>query len=118
MSGSLVLRSGVGTQMLTVSSSAITWKSVVARSLPWLTSGSQDFGRNVPNIGIARVDTGDLSLVHVDPGDGESRLGELHRQGQADVAQPDHADPGRVRPNPALQFQSDSLTQDRTPPGP
>ena len=34
MSGSLVLRSGVGTQMLMVSSSRTAEKSVVARSLP------------------------------------------------------------------------------------
>jgi hypothetical protein len=34
MSGSFVLRSGVGTQMLTVSSSLTTAKSVVARSVP------------------------------------------------------------------------------------
>jgi hypothetical protein len=34
MSGSFVLRSGVGTQMLIVSSSATIEKSVVASSLP------------------------------------------------------------------------------------
>ncbi len=39
MSGSLVLRSGVGTQMLMVSSSATAAKSVVARILPASTSG-------------------------------------------------------------------------------
>jgi hypothetical protein len=39
MSGSLVLRSGVGTQMLMVSSSSTAEKSVVARSLPDSTSG-------------------------------------------------------------------------------
>ncbi len=40
MSGSLVLRSGVGTQMLMVSSSSTAEKSVVARSLPDSTSGA------------------------------------------------------------------------------
>ena len=40
MSGSLVLRSGVGTQMLMVSSSRTAEKSVVARNLPDSTSGA------------------------------------------------------------------------------
>ena len=40
MSGSLDLRSGVGTQMLMVSSSAITEKSAVAFSFPAETSGA------------------------------------------------------------------------------
>src|SRR5271157_28194 len=39
MSGSLVLRSGVGTQMLIVSSSSTAEKSAVARSFPDSTSG-------------------------------------------------------------------------------
>ncbi len=39
MSGSLVFLSGVGTQMLMVSSSSTAEKSVVARSLPVSTSG-------------------------------------------------------------------------------
>ena len=38
MSGSFVLRSGVGTQMLMVSSSLTMAKSVVASSLPALVS--------------------------------------------------------------------------------
>src|ERR1035441_8226072 len=40
MSGSLVLRNGVGTQMLMVSSSRTAEKSVVARSLPASTRGA------------------------------------------------------------------------------
>src|SRR5436853_2018300 len=39
MSGSLVLRSGVGTQMFTVSSSSTAEKSLVARNLPASTRG-------------------------------------------------------------------------------
>ena len=41
MSGSLVLRKGVGTQMLMVSSSRTAAKSVVALSFPELTSGAR-----------------------------------------------------------------------------
>src|SRR5215472_618804 len=44
MSGSLVFRSGVGTQMLIVSNSEMTLKSVVAQSLPALTSASTSDG--------------------------------------------------------------------------
>src|ERR1035441_5394833 len=43
MSGSLVLRRGVGTAMLTVSSSAMTEESMVARNVPQST-----YGRRVP----------------------------------------------------------------------
>ena len=42
MSGSFVLRSGVGTQMLTVSSSRMTEKSVVAVNLPASMSSRSD----------------------------------------------------------------------------
>ena len=45
MSGSLVFRNGVGTQILIVSTSAIRAKSVVADSLPEATCGpSTDVG--------------------------------------------------------------------------
>ena len=56
MSGSLVLRSGVGTQMLMVSSSSTAEKSVVARSLPDSTSGAEDRAGNVADVGLAGVD--------------------------------------------------------------
>ena len=44
MSGSFVLRSGVGTQMLTVSISPSCDMSVVARSLPAVTQRSTSLG--------------------------------------------------------------------------
>ena len=55
MSGSLVLRSGVGTQMLMVSSSATTAKSVVASSVPaW--RGACDVGAgHIGNVGPPSV---------------------------------------------------------------
>ena len=88
MSGSLVLRSGVGTQILTVSRSRTTPKSVVARSLPVLTSVCQRGARNIAHVGFARVDALDLAASQIDAGNRETCLGELDGQGQAHVAQP------------------------------
>ena len=61
MSGSLVLRSGVGTQMLMVSSSSTTEKSVVARSLPASTSGPSVGAADIADVGIAGVDAAQSS---------------------------------------------------------
>ena len=97
MSGSLVLRSGVGTQMLMVSSSRTAEKSVVARSLPDLTRPASVALGNIADVGIAGVDAARLFVADVDSGHGESGLGELHRQRQADVSQPDDSDPRRAR---------------------
>ena len=63
MSGSLVLRSGVGTQMLMVSSSVTAAKSVVARSLPDFTSGVKHRRGNVLNVGLAAIDRVDFGLL-------------------------------------------------------
>ena len=94
MSGSLVLRSGVGTQMLMVSSSSTAEKSVVARSLPDFTSGPRVDAGNVADVRIARVDAAGLLFAEIDAGDRESGFGEFHRQRQADIAQSDDADAG------------------------
>ncbi len=83
MSGSLVLRSGVGTQILIVSSCEITEKSVVAGS-PILFHQPRHFFRgNIADIGIAGVDAGDLRFDEIDARHRKAGLGELDRQGQA-----------------------------------
>ena len=47
----------------------------------------------------AVIDRVDLPDVQVDPGRVEARLGELHRQRQSDVAEPDDAGAGGAGPN-------------------
>ena len=56
MSGSFVFRSGVGTQMLIVSSSATTPKSVVARSRPAATQRRDVRRRHVGDVRLAAHD--------------------------------------------------------------
>jgi hypothetical protein len=56
-------------------------------------------GRDVRNVGPAVVDRLDLPGVEVDAGRVESRLGELHGEGQSDVAEPDDAGAGGTGPN-------------------
>ena len=63
MSGSLVLRRGVGTQMLMVSSSSTAEKSVVARILPDSTSGARTELGMSPNVGVAGVHAAGLSSL-------------------------------------------------------
>ena len=97
MSGSLVLRSGVGTQMLMVSRSRTTEKSVVARKrwcLPSLATSAEGTSCTYDS---PRLRPSTLDCLHVDAGDVESGLGELDRQRQADIAQPDDADAGGFR---------------------
>ena len=91
MSGSLVLRSGVGTQMLMVSSSATAAKSVVARILPASHQRLQNLGGNVLNVRLAAIDRIHLGRQHVDAGDVESGVRQFHRQRQPYVAQSHHA---------------------------
>ena len=91
MSGSFVLRSGVGTQMLMVSSSLTTEKSVVASSLPLPVSALHVGGRDVRNVGASFRDGLDLPDVEVDAGRVEPGLGELDGERQTDVAEPDDA---------------------------
>ena len=93
-SGSLVLRSGVGTQMLTVSSLAITAVSVVARADRAVGT------RRHPPIGTSRMYdspllmAADLSRVEVDADRVEAGAGEFDRERQADVAEADDANAG------------------------
>ena len=92
MSGSFVLRSGVGTQMLIVSSSATHEKSVVARSWPSATSRATSSVATSGMYERALADRLDLAPVEVDAGRVEAGAGKLHRERQADVAEPDDAD--------------------------
>ena len=94
MSGSFVLRSGVGTQMLIVSSSRTTAKSVVASSLPASRSALTSAVGDVGNVRAAFLDRLDLAGIEVDPGGVETRLPELDRERQTDVAEADDAGPG------------------------
>ena len=86
--------SGVGTAMLMVSSSATTEKSVVAREFARFHQRAQCIRGNVLDVGFAALELRDFRFLDVDAGDGESGLGELDRQRQADVAQADDADAG------------------------
>ncbi len=88
MSGSLVLRKGVGTQMLMVSRSFTAAKSVVALSMSAFDQRRERARRDVLNITFAFVELRYFALVNIDADDAEPRRGELHRQRQADVAQP------------------------------
>ena len=88
MSGSLVLRSGVGTAMLMVSRSRTTEKSVVARNFPGLHQRPQGIGGDILDIGFAAIQLRDLGFLNVDSGDGKSRLGELHASGRPTYPSP------------------------------
>ncbi len=95
MSGSLVLRRGVGTQMLMVSSASNGGEIGGGAQF----AGVDDFGErgagDVADVGIAGVDAVDLVGIDVDSDHVETRLGELHGQRQANVAQAHHARRGR-----------------------
>ena len=52
---------------------------------------------DVWNVAAARIDLAGLEFVDVEPGDVEPVPGELHGQRQADVAEPDNADPRAFR---------------------
>ena len=92
MSGSFVLRSGVGTQMLTVSSPATTLKSVVAVSRPSLssarTSADGTSGMYDSPHAMAAIFRLSRSIpVHVRP-----LRAKFDRQRKSDVAETDDAD--------------------------
>ena len=96
MSGSLVLRSGVGTQMLMVSSPRRRrnrWWRAVSRLRPAGPASTLGISSDV---GIAGVDAADLFLADIDAGDREAGLGEFHRQRKPDVAQARRCRPGRA----------------------
>ena len=93
MSGSLVLRSGVGTQMLIVSSSADD-REVGRRVEP--AGGAELLARRLRHVGDVRApgdDRVDLARVEVDAGRVEPVAGEFDGQRQPDVAEADDAGP-------------------------
>ena len=88
------MRSGVGTQMLMVSSPATTG---------WVEGGPQaavlvKLGdvrrRDILNVGFAAVDGVDLAAIQVDPRCAEPGASHFDGQGEADVTQADDADLG------------------------
>ena len=99
MSGSLVLRSGVGTQMLMVSRSLTTAKSVVASSRPAcfsaVTSAVETSGMYDRPASISV----DLPLVEVDAGRVEAGARQLHGERQADITEADDTGSGTARLN-------------------
>ena len=90
-SGSLVFRSGVGTQMFTVSSLAISAKSVVACRRPAATSLATSSSGHIGNVGRPRADRVDLSLIDVEADDVIAGVGELDRERQPDIPEADYA---------------------------
>ncbi len=82
MSGSLVLRSGVGTQMLMVSSSRTTEKSVVALNRFSAMSFATSAEGTSCTCDSPRFRPSTFGLQHVDAGDREAGVGELDRQRQ------------------------------------
>ena len=90
----MVFRSGVGTQMLMVSSSRDDGK--VGRRLQ--TAGRQKRRHvrrwHVRNVGRARVDGGDLALVEVDADDVKPAARELDGERQAHIPEADDAGGG------------------------
>ena len=99
MSGSFVLRSGVGTQMFTVSNWLTTEKSVVARRRPALRSAATlapgTSGMYERPASIALV----LRESEIDADRVEPALGELHRKRKTDVAEADYSGACCSRPN-------------------
>ena len=93
------MRSGVGTQMLMVSSSQNGRKIRGGPQFARFHQRRQRGARNIADIGIARVDPPRLFLADIDAGDREAGLGELHRQRQSDVSQADDADARAPRAN-------------------
>ena len=117
MSGSLVLRSGVGTQMLTVSSVATTEKSVVALELALLrpasatscvgTSGMYD---------SPRVMASTFRWSRSMPTAVRPPSAELDGQRQSDVAEADDSDAGGAAPQFLSQLRCKSRFIDMTAP--
>jgi hypothetical protein len=102
MSGSRVLRSGVGTQMLIASRSESTSKSVVASSSPSARSCATTSGRHIVDITAPGVDrshpfSAGIETRHAQPG------GAKHSsQRQTDIPDANDADMRRAIRN-ALQ---------------
>ena len=97
MSGSLVLRSGVGTQMLMVSRSRMASNDVVARSFPVGNKRGECCRRNVADVGVSRIQAGDFALMEIDAGDVITGFGILDGQRQTHIAEPDDTHAGCLR---------------------
>src|SRR4029453_4020185 len=98
-SGSLVLRSGVGTQMSIASTSPSACMSGRAE-LAGVPGFAQIRIGDVGNVALAGIDLRGFVRVHVEAGDGIPGPGELDRERQADVAEADDADARLSCPNP------------------
>ncbi len=92
MSGSLVFRSGVGTQMLMVSSSLMTAEVGGRAQAPGGHQRGDLLGAGVDDVRRAGVDGIDLALIDVDADRVKAGAGELDGQRQPHVAEAD--DPG------------------------
>ena len=104
MSGSLVLRRGVGTQMLMVSRSVTDGEIGGRLDQAFIDQRLQHRGRDVLNIGLAAIQAVHFRLVDIDSSDGKSGVRQLHGERQADVTQSDDAGPG------VSAFQSSGAT--------
>ena len=89
-SGSRLAVSGVGTQMMIASASCSSTKRV----LKWQRSSTADSRSSATSSMCERPSRrlGHLLGVDVDADHVHARLGELHRQRQPDVAEPDDSD--------------------------
>ncbi len=92
MSGSRFLFSGVGTQMITASTSFTRLKSAEAENRPAFTCSASAGGFDVLDVTLPRVERVDFGLVNVQSQHGDAGTRELERQRQADVTETDDGD--------------------------
>ena len=90
MSGSRFLFSGVGTQMMTASTSRIRLKSLVAEKVPARTASATAFGGDVLDVALALVERVHLGRIHIQSQHRYTRAGELKGQRQPHVAEPNY----------------------------
>ena len=95
MSGSRVLLSGVGTAIEIASHRPSALSSVVASNIPAFTHRRDVRRRHILNVRLAAHEQLAHALAHVVADHVEAGFRELHRERQADVAQPDDANGGR-----------------------
>ena len=93
MSGSLLFRSGVGTQMM-MASAVAACSNDVERGEPArpATSGARASRGDVDQVGLTAVQQADPLQVQIDAAHREAGLGELDREAQTDVTETDDAD--------------------------
>ena len=92
MSGSLLLRSGVGTQIEIASHVADLVAGTARPSRSDFTSGSSSAAGDVADVGAPRVHARDPRRVDVEADHAEAGLRELDREREPDVAEADDAD--------------------------